>query len=52
VFEPDEPAVTVVTGSGAELCDVAGQRRDHRSTALTGTGPDVTAVLELVRTFA
>jgi uncharacterized protein (TIGR03084 family) len=52
VFEPEGPATTVITGSGAELCDVAGHRRDHRTTALGGTGPDATAVLELVRTFA
>jgi uncharacterized protein (TIGR03084 family) len=51
-FDPDEPAATVITGSGVELCDVAGQRRAAGTTSLTGTGPDVDAVLELVRTFA
>ncbi|MCU1486656.1 MAG: wyosine base formation [Actinomycetia bacterium] len=51
-FEPAEPATTVITGDGVELCDVAGQRRAAATTSLTGTGPDVAAVLQLVRTFA
>jgi uncharacterized protein (TIGR03084 family) len=51
-FDPDEPATTVVRGSGAELCEVAGQRRNHWTTALTGEGPDVETVLDVVRTFA
>ena len=51
-FDPDEPPATVITGDGVELCDVAGQRRAATTTSLTGTGPDVAAVLDLVRTFA
>jgi uncharacterized protein (TIGR03084 family) len=52
-IEPEEgPAATVVTGPALDLCRVAGQRADAAATALTATGPDAGAVLELVRTFA
>jgi uncharacterized protein (TIGR03084 family) len=51
-FDPDEPAATVVEGPAAELCAVAGQRRDAADTSLTASGPDADAVLTLVRTFA
>ncbi len=46
------PAATVVRGSAAELCEVAGQRADAADTDLTAEGPDAVAVLALVRTFA
>lgn len=51
-FSPDEPALTTITGSALDLCQVAGQRAEAAQTALTGRGPDATAVLGLVRTFA
>jgi uncharacterized protein (TIGR03084 family) len=51
-FQPDEPAVTTVEGTATELCAVAARRRDPRDTSLHGTGPDLTDVLELVRTYA
>lgn len=54
-FVPEEaagPAATVVRGSAAELCEVAGQRCDAADTDLTAEGPDALAVLALVRTFA
>jgi uncharacterized protein (TIGR03084 family) len=49
-FVPDEPAVTVVRGSGVELCQVAARRKAPES--LEATGPDGALVLELVRTYA
>ena len=51
-FVPDEPAVTTVRGSGAELCAVAGRRVAPGETGLEAEGPDGPAVLELVRTYA
>lgn len=51
-FDPDEPAVTIVRGTAADLCAVAGQRATASDTALTAEGPDAEAVLRLVRTFA
>lgn len=51
-FVPDEPAATVVRGTAADLCEVAGRRADAADTSLTATGPDAEAVLRLVRTFA
>jgi uncharacterized protein (TIGR03084 family) len=51
-FAPDEPAGTVVSGTAADLCAVAAQRAEAADTALTATGPDAAAVLDLVRTFA
>jgi uncharacterized protein (TIGR03084 family) len=51
-FLPDDPAVTTVRGDGVELCNVAARRMSPEDTALTGEGPDVAAVLELVRTYA
>jgi len=52
-FDPEgDPAPTVLTGPALDLCRVAGQRADAAATALSATGPDATAVLELVRTFA
>ncbi len=51
-FIPDAEPVTVVRGDGVELCMVAGRRADPTATGLHGEGPDVDAVLELVRTYA
>ena len=51
-FGLDDDPVTVVSGSGVELCAVAGRRCDPDATALRATGPDARAVLELVRTYA
>ena len=51
-FGLDDHPFTVVSGSGAELCEVAGRRRDPASTGLTVTGPDSETVLRLVRTYA
>lgn len=51
-LQPEEPAATTIRGDGVELCQVAGRRVDPASTNLTGEGPDVAAVLELVRTYA
>ena len=51
-FEGDEPALTTITGSAAELCSVAARRLPASGTALQGTGPDAEAVLEVVRTWA
>ena len=51
-FEPDEPAVNVIEGDGAELCHVASRRVPASTTSLVATGPDATAVLELIRTWA
>jgi uncharacterized protein (TIGR03084 family) len=52
VFTPDAPAVTTIRGDAGELCLVAARRRDPADTALTGEGPDASAVLDLVRTYA
>ncbi|MEY2454221.1 MAG: hypothetical protein QOD92_3795 [Acidimicrobiaceae bacterium] len=51
-FLPDDKALTTIRGDGAELCNVAARRVDPSATSLTGEGPDVDAVLELVRTYA
>ncbi len=51
-FGLDDDPVTVVSGSGAELCEVAGRRRDPATAGLTVTGPDSDTVLRLVRTYA
>lgn len=51
-FVPDADAVTTIEGDGAELCLVAARRVRPEQTHLRGDGPDVTAVLELVRTYA
>ena len=48
----DDDAPTRITGSGWELCLVAGQRRRAAETSLVGEGPRADEVLELVRTFA
>lgn len=51
-FAPDVAPTTVIRGDGVELCRVAGRRIDAAHTGLVGEGPDATAVLELVRTYA
>lgn len=51
-FVPDDPPATVIRGDGVELCRVAARRIEPAATGLTGTGPDVDAVLSLVRTYA
>jgi len=51
-FLPDGAAATVVRGDAAELCEVAARRADPAETSLVAAGPDASAVLELVRTFA
>ncbi len=51
-FAADSTADTVLRGSAAELCAVAGQRAKAPDTSLTAEGPDALDVLELVRTFA
>jgi hypothetical protein len=49
---PEEPAVTTIWGSAAELCAVAAPRLDASATSLRGEGPDCEDVLGLVRTYA
>ncbi len=51
-FVPDEPAATIITGPGVDLCLVAARRVSPADSALVGRGPDAAAVLELVRTYA
>lgn len=52
-FDPDgDAAPTVLSGPALDLCRVAGRRAVAGDTALAATGPDATAVLGLVRTFA
>jgi uncharacterized protein (TIGR03084 family) len=51
-FIPEEPAVTTISGTAAELCQVAARRADPSATSLSGAGPDAGAVLTLVRTYA
>jgi uncharacterized protein (TIGR03084 family) len=51
-FVPDVEPATIIEGAGAELCLVAARRVAADDTMLRGTGPDVAAVLELVRTYA
>ena len=51
-FTPDEPASTTVSGPALDFCRVAARRAHPAETALTASGPDGDAVLELVRTFA
>ncbi|MGH9032122.1 MAG: maleylpyruvate isomerase family mycothiol-dependent enzyme, partial [Acidimicrobiia bacterium] len=51
-FVPEDDPLTFMRGDGTELCLVAARRVDPRETALRGEGPDVEAVLDLVRTYA
>jgi uncharacterized protein (TIGR03084 family) len=52
ILEPDETAVNVIAGPGADLCNLAAQRCRPADTSLVGEGPDAAAVLDLVRTYA
>jgi uncharacterized protein (TIGR03084 family) len=51
-FIPEGDAMTVIRGSGCELSQVAARRIDPGGTSLLGEGPDASAVLALVRTYA
>ena len=51
-FVPDAEPLTTIRGDADDLCAVAARRIGPEGTSLTGEGPDVEAVLELVRTFA
>jgi uncharacterized protein (TIGR03084 family) len=51
-FAHDEPAATVVEGDAHAFCLLAARRISPAQSALTATGPDADAVLELARTFA
>jgi uncharacterized protein (TIGR03084 family) len=51
-FDDDGTAVTIVRGNAVEFCLVAGRRLDPAKTSLVATGPDATAVLDLIRTYA
>lgn len=51
-FFPDTEPATVIRGDAIDLCRVAARRVDPAQTSLRGDGPDVDAVLELVRTYA
>jgi uncharacterized protein (TIGR03084 family) len=51
-FTPDGLPTTVIRGDALELCLVAARRVDPADTGLVGEGPDATAVLDLVRTYA
>ena len=51
-FAPDTEAITTIRGPALDLCLVAARRVEPSETALSGEGPDATAVLELVRTYA
>lgn len=47
----DDPA-TVVSGSGAALCQIAGRRLDPSEAPVRATGVDAELVLRLIRTYA
>jgi uncharacterized protein (TIGR03084 family) len=51
-FQSADPPVTVIRGAALDLCRVAAQRAQPADTSLQGDGPDVDAVLALVRTYA
>jgi uncharacterized protein (TIGR03084 family) len=51
-FDPGPAAVTTIRGSAVEFCELAARRVDPDETKLVGDGPDVEAVLRLVRTYA
>jgi uncharacterized protein (TIGR03084 family) len=51
-YIPEDPAVTTIFGPAADLCQVAARRVKAGATGLQGEGPDVDAILELVRTYA
>ena len=51
-FDPEDGAVTTIRGSAVDFCEVAARRVDRAATGLVGEGPDASAVLDLVRTYA
>jgi uncharacterized protein (TIGR03084 family) len=51
-FIPDVEPRTVIRGDAIDLCRDAARRAEPAATGLRGAGPDVDAVLELVRTYA
>ncbi|HEX4777110.1 MAG TPA: maleylpyruvate isomerase family mycothiol-dependent enzyme [Acidimicrobiia bacterium] len=52
-FAPSEgETTTTIRGDASDVCLVAARRVEARDTTLVGDGPDATAVLELVRTYA
>ena len=51
-FGDPATAATVIEGAGVDLCLVAARRVDPGGTSLRGHGPDLDAVLALVRTYA
>jgi len=51
-FHPEAASATIIHGSAVEFCEVAARRVDPSATSLVGEGPDVGAVLSLVRTYA
>ena len=51
-FGVDGATTTTVRGSALDVCMVAAQRVNADATDLVADGPDASAVLELVRTFA
>jgi uncharacterized protein (TIGR03084 family) len=51
-FVPDEEPLTTISGDALELCLLAARRVEPADTGLQGQGPDASAVLKLVRTYA
>lgn len=51
-FEPEDRAVTRISGDALDLCLVAARRLDPSATSLRSVGADGPAVLELIRTYA
>ena len=51
-FNPEQAAITTISGPAAELCEVAARRLDPSATSLRGDGSDGARVLALVRTYA
>jgi uncharacterized protein (TIGR03084 family) len=51
-FVPDEEPLTTISGDALELCLLAARRVEPADTGLQGQGPDASAVLDLVRTYA
>jgi len=52
LLQPDAEALTTIRGEALDLCLVAARRLDPAASQLDGDGPDVAAVLDLVRTYA
>jgi uncharacterized protein (TIGR03084 family) len=49
---PEDEPVTAVSGSAAELCEVAARRLDPSDSSLVASGPDGEQVLARIRTYA